>query len=157
MADIADEDVVTYAQRLARDTSLWQRVASGGPAAADAEWPQVLAALRNLQQQLQPIYPLTLSENPQQIFLSSAYEGQAFRRAPGQVLVDDYTMPADRSQWRLISTVLFGIDVVSPDESSAWLWRGTDGHLRTSEQLVNGMVKAMLVRERKDRGIVERT
>ncbi len=47
------EDPVDYAKRLAADAAVWQRIATEGPAAADAEWQRLLAAVRRVQQQLE--------------------------------------------------------------------------------------------------------
>ena len=152
---MADE-ALDYARRLARDSAVAQRVAAEGPATADAEWLRLLEVIRRVQQQLQELYPVNLTESPQQAFLATSLEALTFRRAPGQVLIDDYTMPPDRSQWRLLSTTLFGIDVVGADPAAGWQWRGTDGRLLTSEALANEAIRNLLARERGHRNLSER-
>jgi hypothetical protein len=152
MTEPAMQDAVDYARRLAGDTAHWQHVASAGPAAADAEWQQVLAAVRQIVQQLESIYKLTLTESEAQAFLASPLESVTLRRAPAQVLLDEYSMPADGAQWRLRGTLTFAIHLGPQD---VWLWRGGDGALFSSAALANLAVLNLLRRERAHRGIPE--
>jgi hypothetical protein len=145
------QDAIDYARRLAVDAALWQRVTAEGPAAADAEWQKLLAALRQIQQQLEAVYKLSLSESEAQVFLGTQVEGLTLRRAPSQVLADEYTMPADNPQWRLRGTQVFAINL----SDGAWLWRGADGALFSSPALANFAVLNLLARERAHRGLPE--
>jgi hypothetical protein len=146
-------DPIEYARQLAADAAAWQRIAAEGPAAADAEWQRLLAALRDLHQRLDGVYRLALTESEGQAFLASPLEGVTLRRQPGQLLLDEYSMPADRSQWRLRATHAFAIDL---GEQEAWLWRGGDGALYSSAALANLAAVNLLARERAHRGIPER-
>jgi hypothetical protein len=150
------DDILETARRLARDSALWERVRAEGPAAADGEWQRLLATLRQLEQQLRELYPVSLQESEQQAFLATHLEASTLRRAPGQLLVDEYTMPDDRSQWRLRGTRAYAIDLPTA-EASGWAWRGADGRFLSSEQLVAETAGNLLSRERAHRGIPERT
>jgi hypothetical protein len=147
------QDAIDYARRLAADAAVWQRIAAEGPAAADAEWQRVLGALRQLLQQLEGVYRLVLTESDAQAFFGTPVEGMALRRAPAQLLADEYTMPADNPQWRLRATQAFSI--VLAEGGGSWLWRGADGALFSSEALVNYAVLNLLTRERAHRGLPE--
>ncbi|SRR5260370_1331672 len=147
------EDPVDYAKRLAADAAVWQRIATEGPAAADAEWQRLLAAVRRVQQQLEGVYGLALTESDGQAFVASPLEGVTLRRQPAQLLLDEYTMPDDRSQWRARATHTFAIDL---GEGDAWVWRAGDGALYSSEALANLAFVNLLARERAHRGIPQR-
>ncbi len=146
------ETAIDYARRLAADSAVWQRIAAEGPAAAEAEWQKVLGALRQILQQLEGVYKLALAESEAQVFFSSPVEGTALRRAPAQVLADEYTMPSDNPQWRLRGTLAFGIFLAA---GGAWVWRAADGALLSSEALANQVVLGLLTRERAHRGLPE--
>jgi hypothetical protein len=150
----AMQDAVEYGKRLAADLALWQRIAGEGPAAADAEWQQLVAAVRQIQQQLDAVYKLALTESEGQAFLASSVESLTLRRAPAQVLLDEYSLPADGAQWRPRGTQTFAIDL---GPGNAWLWRAADGALYASAALANYAVLSLLWRERSHRGIPERS
>jgi hypothetical protein len=147
------QDAIEYARRLAADAALWQRIAAEGPGAADAEWQRAQGALRQILQQLEGIYKLVLTASDAQVFFGTPVEGTAWRRAPAQILADEYTMPADNPQWRLRGTQAF--TVVLGEGGNSWLWRGADGALFSSEGLANYAVLNLLARERAHRGLPE--